>query len=249
MRFKNQTELAAHLDALFVKNEHKQHQREGKMTFRQWYCKESQWLTDFGSLTVSGDTAGGDRNEMRGGSTWRGGEGATDEASSSDLEMVVPADEHFTRCPVSHETFVPEWDPEEGDYMYRNAVKVLVTEDADYDLYEECHATSHPTIRYAIVNQKLVMDGWLSAGKAATLSDVLKKIGEKYSGGASNVGSAIKRALSTAADDEDPDDIFVRLNTSGLVGEAVLSIEGSSEGGDLEDNVMEEGVAEAKGGE
>jgi hypothetical protein len=252
MRFKNQTELAAHLDALFAKHQHKQHQRESKMTFRQWYCRESQWLTDFGSLRVSGDTGADDKSAAQGG--WKAGagaiEGGVEDSSATDLEMVVPADEHFTRCPVSHEAFVPEWDPEEGDYMYRNAVKVLVTEDADYDLFEECQETSHPAIRYAIVHQKLVMEGWLSAGKAATLSDTLKRVGEKYSGGASGVGSAIREALSTAADDEDPEDIFVRLDPSGLVGESLLSAKGESgssgsrEGGG--EDGMEEGVAEAK---
>jgi hypothetical protein len=89
------------------------------------------------------------------------------------------------------------------------------------------------------VHQKLVMEGWLSAAKAATLSDTLKRVGEKYNGGASGVGSAIREALSTAADDEDPEDIFVRLDPSRLVGKSLLSAaeggSGSSGGGGEDD--------------
>ena len=116
-------------------------------------------MTDFGSLQLSDDIDGVGEESSAAEKMASGKGDSADAEDYAEIEMIVPADEHFTRCPVSHETFVPEWDPEEGDYMYRNAVKVLVTQQADPRLYEDSCDTGHPAIKYAIVHQKLVMEG------------------------------------------------------------------------------------------
>lgn len=199
MRFKTQTELANHLDMLFIRNQDKQ-RKEGTRTYRQWYCKESQWVTDFGSLKrVETDKAPAANIAKADGKP----------AEIPDEEMVLPADEHFTRCPVSNEAFLPEWDTEEGDYMYRNAVKVLLTEKADSQLYRLAQPTIYPLIRYIIVHQKLVMDGWLAAGKSASLYETIQKINKKY-GAESEVGRVLVSAyVHAAGEEEDSNDIFI----------------------------------------
>ena len=71
-------------------------------------------------------------------------------------EFVVPADENFTRCPVSKEAFETVWDDEEGAFMYRNAVKVLVTDAADKDLFKLALPTDQTGMGYLIVHKPLV---------------------------------------------------------------------------------------------
>ncbi len=122
--------------------------------------------------------------------------------------MVVAADEHFTRCPVSQEPFLPVWDYEEGDYMYRNAVKVLVTAKADSSLFHASAPTNHSLFRYAIVHQYLVMDRWLREGKAVSLRNAIALLAS------SPRNDDIIASLRTAADEEDDDgldDVFVLL--------------------------------------
>jgi hypothetical protein len=203
MRFKSQTELASHLDLLFIRNQDKQ-RKEGTRTYRQWYCKESQWITDFGSLKRL-ETEKNNSTTVNSAVKTEGGK----PVDLPDEEMVLPADEHFTRCPVSNEAFLPEWDTEEGDYMYRNAVKVLLTERADSQLYKIAQPTEYPLIRYIIVHQKLVMDGWLAAGKSASLFDSIQRINKRY-GAENEVSRVLVSAYATAAgEDEDSNDIFI----------------------------------------
>jgi hypothetical protein len=49
---------------------------------------------------------------------------ASSGAASSGVEFIVPADEHFPRCPVSKEMFETFFDEDEGEMMFRNAAKV-----------------------------------------------------------------------------------------------------------------------------
>jgi hypothetical protein len=216
MRFKSQTELANHLDVLFIRNQDKQ-RKEGTRTYRQWFCKESQWITDFGSLkrldiekNPSSTTNPTIKTE------------SGKPIEIPDEEMVLPADEHFTRCPVSNEAFLPEWDTEEGDYMYRNAVKVLLTEKADKQLYQmNAQPTEYPLIRYIIVHQKLVMDGWLAAGKAASLFESIQRINKRY-GTDSEIGRVLVSAYATAAgEEEDSNDIFILFEPMERSGEGL----------------------------
>jgi hypothetical protein len=242
MRFKSQTELATHLDLLFIRNQDKQ-RKEGTRTYRQWYCKESQWITDFGSLKRSSDTdkISGSSSTLSSSSSstlhstnkpstlTSGGIGSGSHDDLQDEEMVLPADEHFTRCPVSNEAFLPEWDTEEGDYMYRNAVKVLLTDQADSLLYQKVgQSTDHPLIRYIIIHQKLVMDGWLAAGKLFSLYETNKKIQQRYGGGGGESGGEVSRVLikayrEAAGEEEDSHDIFVLYEPIGSNGELGIS--------------------------
>jgi hypothetical protein len=169
-----------------------------------------------GSMGMSGGSGSGIEGES-------GAAGGGSGTAGAMEEMVVPADGYFTRCPVSQETFLPEWDTEEGDYLYRNAVKVLVTEAADDGLYSQSQATSHPLIRYAIVHQCLVMDGWLASGKSVSLRDALKKVRDVFSddAGSDKVAEAL---LSAAGEDENEDDVFIILEgDTGCVGSAIAN--------------------------
>lgn len=217
MRFKTQAELASHLDVLFTKNQDKQ-RKEGTRTYRQWYCKESQWVTDFGNLKPI-DTE--KNSNTTNNTTNNKNEKQINEIS--DEEMVLPADEHFTRCPVSNEAFLPEWDTEEGDYMYRNAVKVLLTEKSDSELYKIAQPTEYSLIRYIIVHQKLVMDGWLAAGKSASLFDTVSKINKKYGQDNEISKILINAFIEAAGEEEDSNDIFILLESSERGNEPCIS--------------------------
>lgn len=121
-------------------------------------------------------------------------------------EMVVVADDHFTRCPISKEVFETYWDDEEGDMMLRNAVKVMVTETADPALYSLSAVTGHESIRYAIVNKKIVLDRWIETGKVQTLRNAVTR----YSAmGKPEWGTELATAANESVEE---DDVFVLLD-------------------------------------
>lgn len=190
---------------------------------REWFCKESLWVSNFGAHSARGGDDGNEDSDMANPSGDGGVSSTTGgiQGGSSGLseEMIVPADEHFTRCPVSNEAFIPEWDDEEGDYMYRSAVKVLVAATTDDALFERCQPTAQPRLRYAIVHQLLVMDGWLSSGKAITVQEALRKL----QSGSSEVDGdrrklAVQALMSALGEEDDEDDVFVTLDPQGNVG-------------------------------
>jgi hypothetical protein len=115
---------------------------------------------------------------------------------ASDVYLVA-FDEHFTRCPITKEQFETFWDDEEGGLMFRNAVRVLVRESVDPKLYEISKPTEAPDVRYVIVHKLLVMDGWMSSGKAIRLS---------------SLQSESKQELLIAAGDDDCEDVFVIMS-------------------------------------
>lgn len=160
-----------------------------------------QWVTDCGALGTGG--AGGSGASLSGRPD-KGGPSSGAPVFDDDEEMVVPADENFPRCPVSNEVFEPIWDNEEGDFMYRNAVKVLLTEEADPKLYSKSQNTHQPGVRYALIHKRMALDGWLEIGKAISLKDamLLRK--------SNPIGMADYAAAGNV--DEDEDDVFVILS-------------------------------------
>ena len=122
--------------------------------------------------------------------------------------MVVLADENFPRCPVSNEVFRTIWDEEEGDFMYRNAVRVLLTNDADPELYLVSRPTPVDNVRYALVHKRMALDGWLAAEKAITVNEAMilrkKKLRE-------NIDNAFPDYAAAACVDEDESDVFVLM--------------------------------------
>ena len=195
MRFKTLVELVKHTDACLTKKEtHRKQELASERVCRQWYCTVLQWMTDFSAL-VGGKNKGQALGVVPPGSS-----------STVTEEFVVPADEYFTRCPVSKEVFETVWDEDEGAFMYRNAVKVLVTEAADAALYRLALPTDHPGVQYMIVHKILVLDGWLQSGRAETLAGATLRY--EAMGRGSETASALAAA---AGDDEDDDDVFVML--------------------------------------
>ena len=165
---------------------------------RQWYCTVLQWITDFSAL--AGSNSNGNSHGQGSAPSGPGSSNMTTE------EFVVPADEHFTRCPVCKEVFETVWDEDEGAFMYRNAVKVLVTEIADSALYSLALPTEQDGVQYMIVHKLLVLDGWLQSGRAETLTGATLRY--EAMGKKSDTATALAAA---AGDDEDADDVFVML--------------------------------------
>jgi hypothetical protein len=237
--------LGAHLDALFVQNKERkgreqaaaQHGMPAGRSSRQWYLDAAQWVTDCGALGGgAGAGAGnGDIKTEASGGAGGAGSGARPSAApevDEDEEMVVPADENFARCPVSNEVFQTVWDDEEGDVMYRNAVKVLLTEEADADLYAVSQNTSQPGVRYALVHKRMALDGWLAAGKAVCLKDAMALRRKQPT------GLQLPDYAKAGNVDEDEDDVFVVLpskdndNTSANSDNANMEISAGDDGTD-----------------
>lgn len=221
LRFSSLTLLKQHTDKHMELKKMLQRRKEVR-EYREWYCTTAQWVTDFNALRLSGDVVAASSSGSSGGASavgggrGEGGAGAGAGGNSSPgEEYVVPADEHFTRCPVSREVFECLWDEEEGEMMYRHAVKVLVTEAADPALYGQAQPVpwaEDAPVRYLIVHKLLVLDQWLSSGKAVPLQDAC--IRYKTSGAASGQQKA-DRLQSAVGEDEDEEDIFVLLEFSG----------------------------------
>lgn len=195
MRFKTLAELVKHTDACLTKKDIARKQEQlNERVCRQWYCTVTQWVTDFSALSSGGNYK--NQNPLPQGS----------DPGAPMEEFVVPADEHFTRCPVSKEVFETVWDEDEGAFMYRNAVKVLVTEAADVSLYRLALPTDQSAVKYLIVHKLLVLDGWLQSGRAETLRGAALRY--EAMGRGPEVGQTLEAA---AGDDEDADDVFVML--------------------------------------
>lgn len=216
VRFKTLKELALHTDAYLARKEAiRKKEAMGEKVYRSWYLPLSVWL---------GDTEAGDRLGLLG--------AVLGETAATDEVFVVPADEYFTRCPISREVFEPIWDNDEGEYMYRNAAKVYLTSGSDPSLYSLGRPTtgSRPDVVYIIVHKLLVLNGWLETGKADTLRRAKQRYMQTLSagigvgvgvgvGGVEGQGAAkaeVIKALTAAAsaDDEDEDDVFVLLELS-----------------------------------
>ncbi len=171
---------------------------------REWNCTLEQWVTNFGELKKVQVVS----NQI-GTST-----------SNGDEEYIVPADEHFVRCPISHEIFQQDWDYEAGENIFHNAVRVLVTEAGDPNILKVAETIFVDTpsgistvdgVKYLIVHKPLVMDRWLAEGKAKTLLEVLQHLKEQQH---STFAIDLIDRLVQAAGDDDEEDVFVILDDS-----------------------------------
>jgi len=185
--------------------------------YREWYCIATQWTSDFNSLTAGAATSsdssrGGGINTNAGAMMVIAGKASS--RIQEDEEYIVPADEFFPRCPVSREVFEHLWDAEEGEMMYRNAVRLLVTQDADAGLFKlgqpvqwmmgSDQLPHQQSVRYLIVHKLLVLDQWLDSGKAVSLQEAIQRY--------ETIGSH-KTALlrSAVTEDDDYDETFVLI--------------------------------------
>ena len=96
IRFKTLVELVKHTDACLTKKEmNRKQEQANERVCRQWYCTVLQWITDFSAL--AGSNSNGNSHGQGSAPSGPGSSNMTTE------EFVVPADEHFTRCPVCKE--------------------------------------------------------------------------------------------------------------------------------------------------
>jgi hypothetical protein len=202
------SKLQAHTNAFLERKKLLRKKKESKdmRECRELYCTSFQWITDFGRLLEGGGRINNSTFDY--GNNSNKIQISTVISSGEEDEFIVPADEHFTRCPVSREMFETIWDEEEGEFMYRNAAKVILTESADSSLYKLGQPTSSEdsSVRYLIVHKLLVLNSWLQQGKAASLGDVIAR----YEAARSAKGEVMSRQLRAAAgDEENDDDVFV----------------------------------------
>lgn len=173
--------------------------------FRPWYCSAKKW--GLSSSSSSRKVAPGETSQQQETALISSATGNGIKASNEPLkEYIVPADEHFVRCPVSKETFDKVWDDCEGGLMYRNAVKVLVTEVANKKLYDLGFSTSVEGIHYMIVRKPLIVDGWIASGLSASLQETIQRY---QAMGKDKI--SIQRLESAAGDDAGSEDTFVML--------------------------------------
>eukprot|EP00981_Chlorochromonas_danica_P002315 scaffold446_cov183-Ochromonas_danica.AAC.14 len=219
LRFRTLAELQAHTNRFLEQKKVQQKRKDQQITSqgsrqtRDLYCKLSQWITDFNALnggvnskrplSSSGESA------VAGAIAAGGSSGSS--SSSSGVEFIIPADEFFPRCPISKERFETFWDDEEGELMYRHAVKVLLTESADADLFKLARPTlavDDSGVRYLLVHKVLVLDKWQAEGRVVTLKDAALRyepMGERGK-------LFIQRMRASAGEDEDEEDVFVLLD-------------------------------------
>lgn len=229
LRFKTLAELKQHTDKHMELKKLLLKRTPGVREYRDWYCTSNQWVTDFSALSLAGGAVSGvgagtaASSSSSSGAARSSNSSATVPASAAgrqaatEEEFILPADEHFTRCPVSREVFECVWDAEEGEMMYRNAVKVLVTDAADPTLFaaaqpipwQQGEGGSGSEVRYLVVHKMLVLDPWLLGGRAVPLRDALIRYKSGMSG-----ASGLKKAEMLAGavgQDEDEEDVFVLL--------------------------------------
>lgn len=218
LRFKSQADLDKYLDILAIRNKDKLKRSDGGLLCRKWYCRIRDWITDFNTLNKENVRNPRDFGELQ----------------SYGEEMVVPADENFSRCPVSKELFETIWDEEIGDYMFRNAVKVLIAPQC-----EEYFALGQPTtssfFRYIIVHKHLVLDQWITDMKIESVKECVFRL--RAAGASRDLVSAI---VDASEEDEDEVDVFV------MIGKDVVLIDTTISSGVMECKENDLGLVEVE---
>lgn len=214
LRFLSLKKLQKHTDAFLEQKKLLRKKKDSVREFREWFCTAAQWVSDFNALQRAGST-NGDHGSGVGGlsvdATRTSGLSENGKIETPQEELICPADENFIRCPISKEVFENVWDEDEGEYMYRNAVKILITEDADAAYYKLGKPTAATGVRYIIVQKLLVLDSLLEQGKAATLSEVIERYMATGAKSRSAGIYATVEKLKEASVGDHPDDIFVML--------------------------------------
>lgn len=195
-RFKNAEDFRRHTDKLITSRIEKKKklllgETQEERKCRSWYHANYLWIGKDSNILHEKE----DCDEIISSST-----------HALEEVFVIPADENFVRCPLSHETFEKFFDDEEGELMYRHAVKVLVTEVANKDVYNLGKSTISENVRYLIVRKPLIVDAWLQAGTAVTLNEAIQRyqlMGRDQ--------ASIDKLIKAAGEEEDGDDIFVIL--------------------------------------
>lgn len=199
VRFKTLQELVSHTDTSLTRKEAlKKKELGGEKSYRIWYEKASQWLLETPKENVNPKNDFNIENANNG-----------LQQSTTKETYVVPADESFPRCVICKELFETIWDQDEGELYCNNAVKLLVTEKSNSNLYKECSETPHELVRYCIVH----MDGcslaeYLEQGRV----DTLKKAKSRYKH-MKNVNNETYADMLTigAGGEDDEDDIFCTI--------------------------------------
>ena len=194
VRFKSQFHLNAHIDAYAGRRraEMRAEQARSKPPHREWYWRITEWISNARAADAAKEE--GALEKLRG------------RADKAEEEFIVPADEHFTRCPVSKEVFETVWNDEEGGFMYRHAARVLVTQLADKAVYKLGQPTEDPSVKYVVAHKLLVVNDWLSAGRCATLKDAMLRYGAM-----GKARADVDKLRVAAGADEDDEYVFVML--------------------------------------
>ena len=190
VRFKTLHELAIHTDNFLTKKETtKKKEISGEKNHRLWYEKPSQWTNELKD-NISNDSSNIKKTEN-----------INNEPTKETY--VVPADEIFPRCQICKESFETIWDQDEGELYYNNAIKLLVTNKGNSDLFNQGAETLNELVHYCIVH----MDGcgmteFLEQGIADNLHQIKAKYKNKI------VTEIFESAIGS---DDEVDDIFCIL--------------------------------------
>ena len=173
----------------------------GEKVYRNWFATCAQWVSDFNALNRDGDGPILAHAKLA--------KSTTQGSEEPKRVFVVPADDAFTRCPVSKEVFETFWDQEEGEFLFRNAAKVLVTQTADENIFKISQPTSHPNVRYCILHKLLVLDGLIANGRV----DNLRQATARYlSTGTAVAKDKVAELVAAVGNDDNQEDIFVILS-------------------------------------
>jgi hypothetical protein len=217
VRFKTSAELMKFTDLkLESKKKEKELNANGENKFyRQWFCSVKIWTSNIKLGTTTGLGASSmmkDKSTLSSNSS----NDSTNTAKSSTKKFICTADDLFVRCPISKEAFETVWDQSRGELIYINTVKVYLNDKCDEKLYKLAQLASTSAtnnVKYMIVHKLLVMDGWISDGRASTFKEIINRYGLM---GRKKENDSYLMNIQACIDDEgeDEDECFVLLERS-----------------------------------
>eukprot|EP01038_Epipyxis_sp_PR26KG_P007574 gene7574-10318_t len=230
LRFATLLLLQKHTDEFLERKKLVRKRKENKeREFREYYCNSMQWVSNFNVL-VDPNKENHDNYGKGASNNAMYGQNNNKNMNNNDVEeeFIVPADENFTRCPISKEIFESFYDEDEGEFMYRNAVKIIIPENIDnyiYSLGKPLDYTTSNTstdnnnigVRYLIVHKILILNKMLTSGKAVTLKSAIEKYeqlnnNENNNDKNNNDNKMLDLLKNCSMDDESDEDVFVILS-------------------------------------